>query len=120
MQDQHRDLSSLTNSLNEVKNENRRSRKGVKRQWKDLPPDPLAEGFDEHTANYIVGKSSVTWADLAIGAIFSRSKSGKALHVKLDAGHGICLDTGEQIEIAPKHRPILQIWKVTSINTTTS
>jgi len=98
----------------------RQSRKGVKRQWKDLPPDPLAEGFEEHTAHYIVGKTSITWAGLAIGAIFSRSKSGKALHVKLDAGHAICLDTGEQIEVAPKHRPILQVWKVTSINTTTT
>ena len=116
MQDQQRDSTALTNSINAI----RRSRKGVKRQWKDLPPDPLAEGFDEHTASYIVGKSSVTWADLAIGAMFSRSKSGKALHVKLDAGHANCLDTGEQIEIAPKHRPILQVWKVTSINTTTS
>lgn len=31
--------------------------KGRKKQWKDLTIDPLAEGFDSHQAEYVVGKS---------------------------------------------------------------
>ena len=106
-----------TNSLNPAL---RRSRKGIKRQWKDLPPDPLAEGFDNYPASYIVGKSSITWADLNVGSIFSRSKSGKSLHMKIDAGRAICMDTGDSLEIAPKLRMGLQVWKVTSFNSTTA
>ena len=70
----------------------KRSRKGIKRQWKDLPVDPLADGFDEHKATYIIGRSPISWAELGTGALFSRSKSGKALHIKIDAGHAVCLD----------------------------
>lgn len=98
----------------------KRSRKGVKRQWKDLPVDALAEGFDEYTANYIVGRTPLVWNQLPIGSMFSRSKSGKTLHIKLDAAKAICLDTLEAIEVAPKIRVSLQVWKVTSFNSTTT
>lgn len=107
-------------SANGVNAAGKRSRKGIKRQWKDLPPDPLALGFDNYPASYIVGKSSITWADLNVGSIFSRSKSGKSLHMKIDAGRAICMDTGDSLEIAPKLRMGLQVWKVTSFNSTTA
>jgi hypothetical protein len=94
----------------------RRSRKGIKREWKDLPQDPLAEGFDEYQSTYIVGKTPVTWSSLTTGSLFTRSKSGKLIHCKLDAGHAIALDTGESLEIAPKYRVTLQVYKVTAFN----
>lgn len=95
-------------------------RRGKPKQWKDLTTDPLAEGFDEHHASYIIGRTPITWSQLGTGALFSRSKSGKALHVKLDSGRAICLDTGASIEVAPRIRLSLQVWQVTSINTTTA
>ena len=98
----------------------RRSRKGVKREWKDLPTDVLSEGFDQHTASYTVGRTPLSWKELPIGAVFSRSKSGRTLHIKLDAAKAICLDTLEAIEVAPKIRVSLQVWKVTSFNSTTT
>lgn len=98
----------------------RKSRKGVKREWKDLPTDVLAEGFDQHTATYTVGRTPLSWKELPIGSVFSRTKNGKPLHIKLDAAKAICLDTWEAIEVAPKYRASLQVWKVTSFNSTTT
>lgn len=99
---------------------NRGSRKGKTKQWKDLATDPLAEGFDEHNATYIVGRTPVTWEQLGTGKLFSRSKAGKSLHIKLDSGRAICLDTGASIEVAPRIRLSLQVWQVTAINSTTA
>ena len=66
---------------------------------KIYPQTPWALGFDNSPFSYIVGKSSLTWADLNVGSIFSRSKSGKSLHMKIDAGRAISMDTGESLEI---------------------
>jgi hypothetical protein len=113
MQDQQTNSTLSTNGA-------RKSLKGRTRQWKDLSTDPLSEGFDEHTAAYIVGRTPLTWSQLSIGSLFSRSKSGKNLHIKLDAAKAVSLDTNESLEIAPKYRPTLQVWKVTSFNSTTT
>lgn len=94
--------------------------KGRKKEWKDLSIDPLAEGFDGHQAEYVVGKSPVAWSSLEPGQLFSRSKAGKNLHVKLNDGRGVCLDTRQSIEVKPSIRNSLQVWLVTSFNSTTA
>ena len=113
MQDQEKPITLSTNGI-------RKSLKGRVRQWKDLSTDALSEGFDGYSASYIVGRTPLTWSQLAIGCLFSRSKSGKNLHIKLDAAKAVSLDTNESLEIAPKYRPTLQVWKVTSFNSTTT
>ncbi|MFN6565439.1 MAG: hypothetical protein RMY28_037340 [Nostoc sp. ChiSLP01] len=96
------------------------SRRGKKKEWKDLSVDPLAEGFDGHQAEYVIGKSPVTWATVQPGQLFSRSKSGKNLHVKLNDGRGVCLDTRQPIEVKPSIRNTLQVWLVTNFNSTSA
>lgn len=113
MQDQQTNLTPSTNGT-------KKSLKGRTRQWKDLSTDALSEGFDNYSASYIVGRTPLVWSQLAIGSLFSRSKAGKALHIKLDAAKAVCLDTSESLEVAPKYRPTLQVWKVTSFNSTTT
>lgn len=99
---------------------NNTPRKGKPRQWKDLTADPLSEGFDSHTAEYVVGKTPVTWASLEPGQLFSRSKSGKNLHVKLNDGRAVSLDTRQPIEFKPPIRQTQQVWLVTSFNSITA
>ncbi|MEJ1930812.1 hypothetical protein WDZ92_11170 [Nostoc sp. NIES-2111] len=94
--------------------------KGKPKVWKDLAQDPLAEGFDSHQAEYVVGKSTVSWSSALPGQLFSRSKTGKNLYVKMNEGRAICLDTRQSIEVAPSRRSSLQIWLVTSFNSTTA
>ncbi|AFY31618.1 hypothetical protein [Calothrix sp. PCC 7507] len=96
------------------------SRKGRKKEWKDLTIDPLSEGYDSYQADYVVGKAPITWALLEAGQLFSRSKTGKNLHVKLNDGRAICLDTRQPIEIKPSIRNSLQIWVVTNFNSTSA
>ncbi|WP_244918099.1 hypothetical protein [Nostoc linckia] len=67
-----------------------------------------------------MGKAPVTWAILEPGQLFSRSKSGKNLHVKLNDGRAICLDTRQPIEIKPTIRNSLQVWVVTNFNSTSA
>jgi hypothetical protein len=93
---------------------------GRRKQWKDLPPDPLSEGYTEHAAAYTVGSSPVTWGQLQVGQMYCRTKSGKAVHVKVNAGRGICLDTQAPMEVKPTIRATLQVWLVTGMNTTTA
>lgn len=95
-------------------------RKGKQRQWKDLSVDPLEKGFTAHTAEYVVGKSPVTWASLEVGQLFSRSESGKNLYVKLNDGRAVSLDTRKAIEFKPSIRPTQQVWVVTSFNSITA
>lgn len=95
-------------------------RKGKAKVWKDLSIDPLAEGFDSHTADYVVGKSPVSWATVTPGQLFSRSKAGKSLYVKLNDGRATCLDTRQSIEVKPSIRNSMQVWLVTSFNSTTA
>lgn len=92
------------------------SRKGKKKEWKDLAIDPLAEGYESHQAEYVVGKSPVSWDTLTPGQLFSRTKTGKSLYVKMNDGRAICLDTRQSIEIKPSIRLNLQVWLVTSFN----
>jgi hypothetical protein len=94
------------------------SRRGRKKDWKDLSLDPLSEGFDSHQADYVVGRATVTWSNVQPGQLFSRSKSGKNLHVKINDGRGICLDTRQAIEVKPTIRDSLQVWIVTNFNST--
>jgi hypothetical protein len=96
------------------------TRKGKGKQWKDLSIDPLSEGFDSHQAEYVVGKSPVSWSTLDSGQLFSRSKAGKNLYVKLNDGRAICLDTRLPIEVKPTIRNSLQVWLVTNFNSTTA
>ena len=91
-----------------------------KKQWKDLAVDPLAEGFAEHDASYTVGNSPLTWSQIETGQLFCRTKSGKAVHVKIHSGLGICLDTQARLEIKPTIRETMQVWLITSFNTTTA
>jgi hypothetical protein len=91
-----------------------------RKQWKDLPPDPLSEGYTEHPASYTVGSSPVTWNQLQVGQMFCRTKSGKAVHVKVNAGRAVCLDTQAPMEVKPTIRATLQVWLVTGMNTTTA
>jgi len=99
---------------------NSSSRRGKQKQWKDLTIDPLSEGFDSHQAEYVVGKSPVGWLSLSTGQLFSRTKSGKNLYVKVNDGRGISLDTREPLEIKPSIRQQFQVWLVTSFNSTTA
>ncbi|MBN3907673.1 MAG: hypothetical protein HWQ35_14265 [Nostoc sp. NMS1] len=96
------------------------SRKGRKKEWKDLAIDPLSEGYDSHQAEYVVGKAPMTWALLEVGQLFSRSKSGKNLHVKLNDGRAVCLDTRQAIEFKPPIRNSQQVWVVTNFNSTSA
>lgn len=96
----------------------KKSRKGRRRQWKDLSTDPLKDGFEEYKAVVIIGRTAVSWDSLPPGGLFSRSESGTNLHCKIDAAKAVSLDTGDALEIAPKYRETLQIWKVTSFNST--
>lgn len=90
------------------------------REWKEMPTDPLSEGFDVHPAEYIVGRTQVAFATLKPGQLFSRTKSGKTLCVKFNDGRGFCLDTRESIEVSPQKRKTWQIWLVTNFNSTTA
>lgn len=90
------------------------------KQWKDLSVDPLSEGFDSHQAEYVVGKAPVSWSTLKPGDIFSRSKSGKSLHIKMNDGRAVCLDTKQGITVKPTIRMSFQVWLVTSFNSTTA
>lgn len=94
------------------------SRKGQKKQWRDLTIDPLSEGFDSHQAEYVVGRAPMGWLSISPGQLFSRTKSGKSLYVKMNDGRAICLDTREPIEIKPSIRMSFQVWLVTSFNST--
>lgn len=94
--------------------------KGKTKVWKDLAADPLAEGFDSHQAEYVVGKSPVSWSTVEPGQLFSRSKTGKNLYVKMNEGRAICLDTRQSVEVKPSLRNSLQVWLVTSFNSTTA
>jgi hypothetical protein len=95
-------------------------RKGKPKQWKELSVDPLADGFDSHQAEYVIGKSPVTWSTVETGQLFSRSKTGKSLYVKLNDGRAMGLDTRQPIEIRPNIRNTFQVWLVTSFNSTTA
>ncbi|OYD90585.1 hypothetical protein CDG76_30645 [Nostoc sp. 'Peltigera membranacea cyanobiont' 210A] len=90
------------------------------RQWKEMEVDPLAEGFEVHQADYVVGKTQVGFDTLSPGQLFSRTKSGKSLYVKLNDGRGVCLDTRQPIEVSPQRRKTWQIWLVTNFNSTTA
>lgn len=102
------------------KSANSTQRKGKERKWKELSADPLAEGFDSHAAEYVVGKSPVTWATLEVGQLFSRSKTGKNLYVKLNDARAVNLDTRQAIEFRPTIRQTQQVWLVTSFNSITA
>ncbi|MEO0687702.1 MAG: hypothetical protein AAFY76_22285, partial [Cyanobacteria bacterium J06649_11] len=75
------------------------SRKGRKKNWKDLDVDPLEKGFDSYQAEYIVGRSAVPWLGVKPGQLFSRNDSGKNLFVKMNDGRAISLDTKRVIEL---------------------
>lgn len=96
------------------------TRKGRKKEWKDLAADPLSEGFDSHQAEYVVGKSQVSWGSVKSGQLFSRSKNGKSLYVKMNEGRAVCLDTQQPIEVKPAIRMSFAVWLVTSFNSTTA
>lgn len=102
------------------KSSNNIPRKGRERKWKDLSVDPLSEGFDSHQAEYVVGKAPVTWATLEVGQLFSRTKSGKNLFVKLNDARATSLDTRQPIEFKPSIRQTQQVWLVTSFNSITA
>ena len=95
---------------------NNPSRKGRKKNWKDLSADPLEKGFDAYTAEYIVGRSAVPWLGVKPGQLFSRNDSGKNLFVKMNDGRAISLDTKGAIEIKPTIRLTMSVWLVTSFN----
>lgn len=85
-----------------------------------MADDPLSEGFDAHQAEYVVGRTQVGFSTLEPGQLFSRSKSGKTLYVKLNDGRAICLDTRQAIEVSPQKRKTWPIWIVTNFNSTTA
>lgn len=116
MTDQSTSDRATTNGRSPTNN----SLRGRKKQWRDLTVDPLAEGFDSHQAEYVVGKSPITWSTLEPGQLFSRSKSGKNLYVKINDGRAIGLDTKQAIEVKPSIRLTMQVWLVTSFNSTTA
>ncbi|MDZ8056549.1 MAG: hypothetical protein RMX63_34560 [Aulosira sp. ZfuCHP01] len=116
MTDQSTSDRATTNGRSSTNN----SLRGRKKQWKDLPNDPLAEGFESHQAEYVIGKSPVTWSALEPGSLFARSKSGKSLYVKINDGRAIGLDTKQAIDVKPSIRLTLQVWVVTSFNSTTA
>ncbi len=90
------------------------------REWKEMSIDPLSEGFEVLQAEYVVGKTQVGFDTLSPGQLFSRTKSGKSLYVKLNDGRGVCLDTRQPIEVSPQKRKTWQIWLVTNFNSTTA
>ncbi|MHC5853785.1 hypothetical protein [Nostoc sp.] len=90
------------------------------RQWKEMDRDPLSEGFDTHQADYVVGRTQVGFDTLSPGQLFSRTKSGKSLYVKLNDGRGVCLDTRQAVEVSPQKRKNWQVWLVTNFNSTTA
>ncbi|OUL33117.1 hypothetical protein BV372_17375 [Nostoc sp. T09] len=94
--------------------------KGRKKQWRDLPTDPLEKGFLSLQAEYVVGKTPVSWSTLEPGQLLSRSESGKNLFVKINDGRAICLDSRQSIDISPNRRLTMQVWVVTSFNSTTA
>lgn len=94
--------------------------KGKPKQWKDLSIDPLAEGFDSHQAEYVLGKSPVSWSFVQPGQLISRNKTGKSLWVKMNEGRAVSLDTRQAIEVKPSLRNSLQVWLVASFNSTTA
>jgi hypothetical protein len=90
------------------------------RQWKEMAEDPLSEGFDSHQAEYVVGKTQVIFETLSPGQLFSRTKTGKTLCVKLNDGRGVCLDTRQPFEVSPGRRKTLPCWVVIIFNSTTA
>ncbi|OUL34088.1 hypothetical protein [Nostoc sp. 106C] len=116
MTDQDTTNRATTNGRSSTNN----SRQGRKKVWKDLPIDPLGKGFDSHQAEYIVGKTSVSYSTLDPGQLFSLSETGKNLYVKINDGRAIGLDTKRAIEVSPNHRLTMQTWVVTSFNSTTA
>ncbi|MBG1268265.1 hypothetical protein [Nostoc sp. WHI] len=111
---------TIDRTINGRSQGNYSNRKGRKKEWKDLTVDPLSEGSDSHQAEYVTGKAPMTWALLEVGQLFSRSKSGKNLHCKLNHGRAICLDTRQAIEVKPSIRNSLQVWVVTNFNSTSA
>ncbi|PHM11650.1 hypothetical protein [Nostoc sp. 'Peltigera malacea cyanobiont' DB3992] len=99
---------------------NKSDRKGKPREWKEMADDPLSDGFDAHQAEYVVGRTQVGFSTLEPGQLFSRSKSGKTLCVKLNDGRAVCLDTRQAIEVSPQKRKSWPIWIVTNFNSTTA
>ncbi|MBD2491124.1 hypothetical protein [Aulosira sp. FACHB-615] len=95
-------------------------RKGKERKWKDLTVDPLEKGFDSHIAEYVVGKSPITWSTVEVGQLFSRTESGKNIYVKLNDARAVSLDTRQPIEFKPSIRATKQVWLVTSFNSITA
>lgn len=93
--------------------------KGTKRKWKDLSTDPLKDGYEEYQASVITGKTAVSWNSISPGGLFSRTSNGINLHCKIDASKAVSLDTGDDLEIAPKYRETLEVFKVISFNSTT-
>ncbi|QMS87323.1 hypothetical protein HUN01_06895 [Nostoc edaphicum CCNP1411] len=116
MTDQQTTDRAITNG----KLASRTERKGKPREWKEMAEDPLSEGFDPHQAEYVVGRTQVGFSTLEPGQLFSRSKSGKTLYVKLNDGRAVCLDTRQAIEVSPQKRKTWQIWIVTNFNSTTA
>ncbi|MEH2287186.1 hypothetical protein [Nostoc sp.] len=90
------------------------------REWKEMADDPLSEGFDSHQAEYVVGRTQVGFETLNPGQLFSRTKSGKSLYVKLNDGRAVCLDTRQPVEVSPQKRKNWQVWLVTNFNSTTA
>lgn len=113
------DLQSVDKAVTNGVTGKTRGRRG-KKQWKDLTVDPLAEGFTEHDSQYCVGNSPIVWSQLTTGQLFCRTKTGKAVHVKINSGRAICLDTQAPLEVKPTIRDTLQVWLVTSFNSTTA
>lgn len=111
---------TISKSSTNGRSSNNSPRKGKQRQWKDLTVDPLEKGFDSHTAEYVVGKSPITWATVEVGQLFSRTESGKNLYVKLNDARAVSLDTRQPIEFKPSIRQTKQVWLVTSFNSITA
>lgn len=118
MTDQHLTDRATTNG----KSTTNKKEEGTKRtrQWKEMAEDPLSEGFDSHQAEYVVGRTQVVFDTLKPGQLFSRTKTGKTLYVKLNDGRAVCLDTRQPIEVSPTRRKSLPCWVVTIFNSTTA
>ncbi|MEH1824472.1 MAG: hypothetical protein V7L22_03735 [Nostoc sp.] len=117
MTDQQTTDRAITNGKSATQNEAKARRP---RQWKEMADDPLSEGFDSHQAEYVVGKTQVIFETLSPGQLFSRTKTGKTLYVKLNDGRAVCLDTRQPIEVSPTRRKTLPCWVVTIFNSTTA
>ena len=96
------------------------SRTRTPRVWKEMADDPLSEGFDAHQAEYVVGRTQVTFETLSPGQLFSRTKTGKSLYVKLNDARAVCLDTRQPVGVSPTRRKTLPCWVVTIFNSTTA